>query len=90
MNISDAAREVLLQSMEKENAKGIRFYFAGQGCCGPQLGVSLDEPELNDEINEVNGIQVAIDERVKDMALKAALDFQNGGLVLTGLPENNC
>ncbi|WP_059106105.1 iron-sulfur cluster biosynthesis family protein [Shouchella shacheensis] len=90
MMITEAAKEVLQQSMEQENAEGIRFYSAGQGCCGPQFGVSLDAAEAGDEIKEVNGIKVAIDGSVREMAENVSLDFQNGNLILKGLPESNC
>lgn len=39
MKITESAKEVLVNTMNENQAKGIRFYFAGQGCCGPQLGV---------------------------------------------------
>lgn len=88
MNITDGAKEVLQQSMEEKNADSIRFYSAGQGCCGPQLGISLDKAENGDKIKVVNDINVAIDESVKEMTEDVSLDFQNGRLVLVGLPES--
>ncbi|ANU11004.1 putative iron binding protein from the HesB_IscA_SufA family [Planococcus antarcticus DSM 14505] len=90
MNITQPAKEMLLESMKENKAQGIRFYFAGQGCCGPQFGLSMDAPEKSDVIKEVNGIQVALDERVSTMVDEVSLDFKNGGLVLEGLPESNC
>lgn len=90
MNITQPAKEMLLESMKENTAEGIRFYFAGQGCCGPQFGLSMDAPEQGDVIKEVNGIRVALDERVSTMVGEVSLDFKNGGLVLEGLPESNC
>lgn len=90
MDITQTAKEVLTESMKENNAQGIRFYFAGQGCCGPQFGLSMDAPEEEDFIKEVNGIQVALDNRVSTMVEDISLDFQNGGLVLVGLPETSC
>ena len=90
MIITEPAKEALLESMKENAAEGIRFYFAGQGCCGPQLGVSLDAPEQDDEIKEVNGVRVALDNRVLDMVEGISIDFQDGGLVLVGMPESNC
>lgn len=88
MMITDTAKEMLITTMEENNAKGIRFYFVGQGCCGPQLGLSLDVPEEHDVIKEVNGVQVAIDQRVLSMAEEVTIDIQDGSLALVGLPEN--
>ena len=88
MIITDTAKEMLTNAMEENNAEGIRFYFVGQGCCGPQLGLSLDVPEEQDLIKEVNGIQVAIDQRVLSMTEDVTIDIQDGSLALVGLPEN--
>ena len=90
MDITQTAKDVLTESLKDNKAQGIRFYFAGQGCCGPQFGLSMDAPEAEDTIKEVNGIQVALDNRVSSMVEDVSLDFQDGGLVLVGLPENNC
>ena len=90
MYITQSAKDVLLDSMKENAAEGIRFYFAGQGCCGPQFGVSMDAPEQEDVVKEVNGIRVALDQRVSGMVEEVSLDFQDGGLVMTGLPESNC
>lgn len=88
MLITDTAKEMLINAMEENDAKGIRFYFVGQGCCGPQLGLSLDAPEENDVIKEVNGVQVAVDQRVLNMAEEVTIDLQDGSLALIGLPDN--
>lgn len=90
MNITQPAKDMLLESIKENAAQGIRFYFAGQGCCGPQFGLSMDAPEQGDVIKEINGIQVALDERVSTMVEEVSLDFKDGGLVLEGLPESNC
>ncbi|WP_019412979.1 iron-sulfur cluster biosynthesis family protein [Paenisporosarcina sp. TG20] len=88
MIITDTAKEMLTNAMTEKNAQGIRFHFVGQGCCGPQLGLSLDEPQEKDVIKEVNGVQVAIDQRVLNMAEEVTIDMQNGSLTLVGVPEN--
>jgi len=88
MIITDSAKEMLKNVMTENNVEGIRFYFVGQGCCGPQLGVSLDVPEEHDVIKEVNGVQVAIDQRVLSMTEDVTLDLQDGNLAFVGLPEN--
>ncbi|MFJ6414334.1 adhesin [Terribacillus saccharophilus] len=90
MKITDEARRILEEAMAQENSENIRFYFAGQGCCGPQMGISMDKPEPTDTLEIVNEIQVAMDGRVAEMAKDIVLDKQNGGLVLAGLPEQNC
>src|SRR5699024_12360668 len=88
MNMTYGVIEGIQQSMKKKNADSIRYYSAGKGCCGPQLGISLDKAENGDKIKVVNDINVAIDESVKEMTEDVSLDFQNGRLVLVGLPES--
>ncbi|MDE5055434.1 adhesin [Niallia taxi] len=90
MKITEVAENKLLELIKENGAQGIRFYFAGQGCCGPQLGVSLDSPETTDKVFTINKIQVALDERVQDMSEIVVIDFTENGLVLSGLPEQNC
>ncbi|UZJ80560.1 adhesin [Fictibacillus sp. KU28468] len=76
--------------LKEQGAKNIRFYFAGSGCCGPQVGLSIDEPAENDMVQEINEISVAIDANVKEMTDSLTLDHQEGGFVLVGMPESNC
>ncbi|MFC7319722.1 adhesin [Halobacillus campisalis] len=90
MNITEEAKNVLTEAMNEQKAENIRFYFAGQGCCGPQMGLSMDAPEESDQVETINEIQVAMDSRVVDMVKEVTLDHQDGGLVLAGLPEQNC
>ncbi|WP_347861925.1 adhesin [Salimicrobium sp. PL1-032A] len=85
MNISESAKETL-QAMIKENgADGVRVEAAGQGCCGPQVGLSLEGAQENDEIQWISDIQVAIDPQVKDTVENITLDKEDDQFVLLGL-----
>ncbi|ELK48479.1 UNVERIFIED_CONTAM: adhesin [Halobacillus marinus] len=66
MKITEKAKLQLETIFEKNEGEGIRFYSMGAGCCGPQLGLSLDAPKEDDNIQEVNGIRVAIDKEIKN------------------------
>ncbi|MDN5386681.1 adhesin [Bacillus paralicheniformis] len=90
MVITESAKQMLTRIMKEQNADGIRFYFAGQGCCGPQLGIALDAPEADDEIKVINGIQVAFDKRILNMTTDVTLDQQGGQLTLLGGGDNGC
>ncbi|PCK21344.1 adhesin [Bacillus pumilus] len=90
MEITNHAKSMLEKKMHEKNVNGIRFYFAGQGCCGPQFGISLDVPEQGDEVRVINGIQVAIDKRVTDMTEGITLDRQGNGLAITGGSDSSC
>lgn len=53
------------------------------------MGLALDEPQKTDQIEIINGIHVAIDQRVVPQTEGLTLDFQETaqgpGLVLLGL-----
>ncbi|WLD92774.1 hypothetical protein MOJ78_17450 [Alkalihalobacillus sp. AL-G] len=56
------------------------------------MGLALDEPQENDTLEKINGINVSIDERVVDFTKDTTIDFQNTeqgpGLVFLG--QNEC
>jgi len=87
MKITDGAKEAIEEMSEVYGVQGIRFSFNGIGCCGPQLGLALEQPVENDIIKIVNTIQVAIDPRVIAAAEKVTLDKQDEGFVLLGLND---
>ena len=78
--------------MEEQQAKGLRIY-AIEGCCGPQIGLSLDPPEESDAVTLINDIQVAISTLAIGLLSNLTLDFETegnqSGLVMIGAP-NNC
>ncbi|MGD6819156.1 adhesin [Metabacillus sp. 84] len=90
MEITNEAKQQLILAMEENQANCVRIYFMGQGCCGPQIGLGLDEPNQDDQVYQINGIQIAIDQLAADAAKDITLDFQENGFMLIGLPENNC
>lgn len=53
--------------------------------------MALDEPENTDIIEEINGIRVAFDHRIKDQTSTLKLDFEDSqhgaGLVMLGQDE---
>lgn len=93
MKITDQAKEYIQQAMQENNVSTLRF-FGIPGCCGVNLGVSLQEAEENDVIEQVNGIQVAIHPDVKDQLGEVTLEIEedNGemGLVLNGYNNSSC
>lgn len=91
MNITEKAKTKLQTIFEEKGMEGIRFYSMGAGCCGPQLGISLDVPGENDIVEEIDGIKVAIDKNVKDAVVGLTLDNDetpNGSqFVLLGMDQ---
>jgi Fe-S cluster assembly iron-binding protein IscA len=94
MNITNKAKQMLENVFKDNGAEGIRFYFKGAGCCGSQIGLSLDASEESDVIKTINGIRVAIDERVVSMTEGLTLDHQEGPegarFVLLGMESSCC
>ncbi|MDY0407376.1 HesB/IscA family protein [Virgibacillus soli] len=92
MNITEKAKTKLQGIFEEKGVEGIRFYSMGAGCCGPQLGISLDAPEENDIVEEIDGIKVAVDRDVKDTVEGLTLDDDetpNGSqFVLLGMNQS--
>jgi HesB-like selenoprotein len=91
VEITLSAKKYIDEVLEMNNANGIRVYFAGMGWGGPKLGLALDEPENSDVIEEINGIRVAFDQRIKDQTTALKLDFEDSqhgsGLIMVGQDE---
>lgn len=92
MNITNEAKQYIQTLLEEQQAKGLRIY-AIEGCCGPQIGLSLDPPEESDTVSFINDIQVAISTLATGLLSNLTLDFESegnqSGLVMIGAP-NNC
>jgi len=67
MMITNEAKQYIQSILEEQKAEGLRLY-AVAGCCGPQIGLSLDAPEASDEVSDVNGIRMAIAADAKEAA----------------------
>lgn len=91
MNITDGAKQKLEAIFQEKGVNGIRFYSNGAGCCGPQVGLSLDEPKDTDTIQVINGVKVALDQDIKDSVEELTLDNDEtlGGsrFVLLGMDQ---
>lgn len=92
MNITNGAKEYIQSLMKEQQAKGLRVY-AVEGCCGSQIGLSLDQPEESDTVSVINDIQVAVSTLALGLLSNITLDLETEGnqsdLVLIGGP-NNC
>ncbi|MBT2581605.1 adhesin [Planococcus sp. ISL-109] len=89
MMITEEAKSYIQSILEEKQTENLRLY-AVAGCCGPQIGLSLDAPEQTDELVDVNGIRIAIAPDAKQLADTLTLDFdtqgEQGGLVMVGAP----
>lgn len=93
MDMTAEGRQYLLQVLEDAAVKTLRFY-AVPGCCGVSVGVGLEAPAMNDEVETIEGIQIAIDPQVKELlagvTIHAAQENGEVGLVLAGYAPAGC
>jgi Fe-S cluster assembly iron-binding protein IscA len=93
MNITDQAKEYIQQAMQEHQISILRFY-GKQGCCSMKLGVALTEPEENDIVEQVNGINIAIQEEMNEQLSNVTMDVEEEdgemGIVLIGYNQPSC
>jgi iron-sulfur cluster assembly protein len=90
MQITDQAKQVLVDILKEQGAEGLRLSSVA-GCCGPQIAISMDEPEPSDNIQTINGIRVAIDPDMtatQELTIDLEKTPEGEGLVLIG--AGNC
>lgn len=91
MNITEKAKIKLEGIFTEKNVDSMRFYLMESGCCGPQIGISIDAPEETDTIKEINGIKVAIDSEITDAVEGLTLDDEETAdgtqFVLVGMDQ---
>ncbi|ASF37921.1 hypothetical protein CEH05_01815 [Halobacillus halophilus] len=94
MKITDGARDLLLQILEEEEAACLRLYFAGYGCGEPDIGMTIGEPEADDELYHLNAIPVAIDKRIEHLTAELTIEgkqtMEGPKFQMVGLPEKDC
>ncbi|MBY7141779.1 adhesin [Virgibacillus sp. NKC19-3] len=89
MNITNGAKQKLVSIFKEKGGNGIRFYSNGSGCCGPQIGLSLEAPKDTDMVQEINGVRVALDQDIKDSVENLTLDSDENDarFVLLGMDQ---
>ncbi|MDX5474777.1 MAG: adhesin [Bacillaceae bacterium] len=86
LQITDNAKEMILNVLKENEAKGIRLFEVDRGC-GPQFALSLDAPEDNDQIETINGVLVAMEQHIVNvdgLILDTDQSDNGEGLVLIG------
>ena len=78
VTIDDKAVDFINALLEKNNKKGygIKIYFAGMACSGPQFGMSFQEKK-NEGDNElpVNGFSFYFDEQTKEALEPCVIEY---------------
>jgi Fe-S cluster assembly iron-binding protein IscA len=68
IEIGDEVKYKIREILDKNPGKYLRIEVEGDGCAGPYLAVSLDEPGDNEVAVKVNGIDILISDQVKRYA----------------------
>lgn len=68
IEITDAVKSKIREILDNNPGKYLRIMVEGDGCAGPYLGVSLDEPGSTEIITNINGIDILISDQVKRYA----------------------
>lgn len=94
MEFTQDAISKLKEIIQIQKAEGVRIFQAAEGCCGPQIGFSLDPAMEQDERIEQDGIQIAIDPVVSGVIQELLIDYviepDNEGFVMIGGPTGSC
>ena len=81
INLTVSAAEAVRQMMEQRNLSGysLRVYVSGGGCSGIQYGMAFDNNiRTEDNVTELNGIKVLVDEVSIQYLHGATVDYIDG------------
>jgi iron-sulfur cluster assembly protein len=67
---------------------GLRLFVAGGGCSGMQYGMTLDEHQDGDEVLEVEGVKMLLDEMSAQYVAGSVVDYVDS-LMGAGFTVNN-
>lgn len=75
VEITPAAQKALSEYLGETSEKVVRIQFAGIGCSGPELKLSLEVPPEGALIEEVEGLKVVVDDDVLVFSDKQIIDY---------------
>ncbi|HEF1855928.1 MULTISPECIES: HesB/IscA family protein [Bacillus] len=79
MIITDGAKAYIEEVMKEHGVSTLRFSFEGAGCCGPSWGMSLATAQEDDIVQTINGVEIAINQKIVDTVDKLTVDFEGKG-----------
>lgn len=90
VNLTPTAAEKVRELLEAEGNTdlGLRVFVAGGGCSGMQYGMTLDEIQEGDEVFELNGVKVLLDEMSAQYIAGSEIDYVDS-LMGAGFTVNN-
>jgi iron-sulfur cluster assembly protein len=87
-SVSEKASEMIKEFLkDRKEAPSIRVLMQEGGCCGPSLGMALDESTTEDEVFEDRGVTYVVEkalfEEVKPITIEFITTPRGGGFQLT-------
>ncbi|MBB6444480.1 Fe-S cluster assembly protein HesB [Bacillus benzoevorans] len=93
MNITEKAKEYIEQTMKVQGVSTLRFYGIN-GCCSVKLGIALQKAEENDILEDINGINIAIQPGMKEQLSSVVIEAEEEDgeifIVLNGYENTSC
>src|SRR3954465_10138310 len=88
VTLTNIAAEKVRGFLEGQATAGLRVGVRGGGCSGFQYALALDEPKAEDQIFNIDGIKIIVDEASLSSVDGSAADF-TGSLRGSGFQLNN-
>jgi iron-sulfur cluster assembly accessory protein len=90
ITMTSAAAEKVRELLDAEGNPelGLRIFVAGGGCSGLQYGMTLDEVQDGDNVFEVTGVRVLVDDMSSEYISGSEVDYVDS-LMGAGFTVNN-
>ena len=81
LELTESARKELEAFFADKEKETIRIY-ASSSCCGPRLGMALDESHDTDEVLEKDGFTFCMDKELLDQVKSVKIDLTYMGFAI--------
>lgn len=71
-----------IMEAQQDQPKNVRIFVAGVGCSGPTLGLSLDEKQENDLVDETNGVAFIMESALHEQMGDIKVEYMDGGYMV--------
>lgn len=77
ITVTDLAFQQLqnLVREQEDQSKGLRIFVESGGCAGMQYGMTMDHPQVGDEIVERDGVKVLVDPQSLQFLHESTVDY---------------
>jgi Fe-S cluster assembly iron-binding protein IscA len=84
IEISDEVKKEFQAVIDKNPGKYLRIDVEGDGCAGPYFAICIAERDIDDDIQEINGIKLIVSDAVQRYSRVTTINlrFNSAGKVL--------